>query len=257
MATSQPDFGRPTDRFTNRAEHYHRHRPRYPDLILETIRRETGLEPQHIVADIGSGTGISSEIFLRNGNAVFAVEPNDDMRLQAERELSTYAGFRSVNGRAESTTLSAQSVDLIVCGQAFHWFDAASAKSEFSRILKADGWLALFWNLRRRTGGFNAAFEALVHKYGADYRGTGGVRNRGALVKQLFSRDYSEWTFANRQQFDCAGLEGRLFSCSYLPLPSDSNHEPMIRDLRALFGEFQVSGRVSMEYDTHLSLGRL
>ena len=88
---------------------------------------------------MGSGTGILSELLLKNGNTVFGVEPNAAMRSAGEHLLQDYLKFTSVDGSAEKTTLPAGSVDLITAGQAFHWFDGPAARKEFVRILKPQG----------------------------------------------------------------------------------------------------------------------
>src|SRR5579884_1615786 len=142
----------PTGRFSGRAEDYARSRPRYPDAVLDALRRDIGLSPQTIVADIGSGTGILTEMFLRNGNVVYGVEPNPDMRRAAEQLLAGYHRFHSINGTAEQTTLPAGSIDLVTAAQAFHWFDAAAARREFRRILRPPYIVALLWNDRRKDG---------------------------------------------------------------------------------------------------------
>src|SRR5215211_3769159 len=113
----------PTTRFSHRVADYVRTRPGYPTAVLDLLRTETGLTPAAVVADIGSGTGLSAEMFLKNGNAVIGVEPNADMRAAAESLLAGYPNFCSVTGTAENTALPDASVDLVVAGQAFHWFD--------------------------------------------------------------------------------------------------------------------------------------
>ncbi|HET7713915.1 MAG TPA: methyltransferase domain-containing protein, partial [Patescibacteria group bacterium] len=100
-----------TQRFSTRADNYARYRPSYPEQVLDVLREECGLRPDAIVADIGSGTGLLTELFLRNGNTVYAVEPNREMREAGERLLGDYNNFTSVDGTAEATTLGDQSVD--------------------------------------------------------------------------------------------------------------------------------------------------
>src|SRR5579885_3110804 len=129
----------PTRRFSDRVENYVRYRPHYPDGVLDVLRTETGLTPTAVVADVGSGTGISAKLFLRNGNLVLGVEPNREMREAAERLLSDYPHFTSVAGTAEATTLPDRSVDYAVAAQAFHWFDHDRARHEFARILHPGG----------------------------------------------------------------------------------------------------------------------
>lgn len=130
----------PTQRFSCRAENYVRYRPGYPPGVLQLLKREYGLTNDSVIADVGSGTGLLSRLFLENGNRVFCVEPNAEMRTVGERLLSQYAGFSSVPATAEATTLPDAGVDFVTAGQAFHWFDPGPARREFSRILRPAGW---------------------------------------------------------------------------------------------------------------------
>ena len=132
----EPD---PTQRFSNRVDDYVRHRPHYPPGVLDLLREGIGLTPRTVIADVGSGTGISTELFLENDNTVFAVEPNPEMRAAAKRLLGGRANFHSVDGTAEATTLPGGSVDCVVAAQAFHWFDPEKTRAEFQRILRAGG----------------------------------------------------------------------------------------------------------------------
>lgn len=122
-----------------------------------------------VVADIGSGTGKLSELFLRNGNPVYGVEPNPEMRAAGENLLSSYPGFVSVSGSAEATMLPDQSADFITAGQAFHWFDQKQARREFERILKPDSFVVLVWNERLADTPFLEAYEMLTQTYAMDY----------------------------------------------------------------------------------------
>src|ERR671932_405243 len=99
----------PTNRFSTRVENYIKYRPSYPQAVIELLEHECGLTRESVVADVGSGTGILSELFLRNGNRVYGVEPNREMREAGERLLSAYGNFVSVEGRAEATPLDAAS----------------------------------------------------------------------------------------------------------------------------------------------------
>src|SRR5438309_10456873 len=94
-----------THRFTGRASDYSMHRPGYPGQILDILKTECGFDQDKTVADIGSGTGLLSRLFLRNGNKVFWVEPNDEMRSFPEQGLYSSPNFVSINGRAEDTTV--------------------------------------------------------------------------------------------------------------------------------------------------------
>src|SRR5213595_654680 len=130
----------PTKRFSNRVENYIKYRPGYPDAVIDLLTEECRLTQQSIIADIGSGTGILSELFLKNGNSVFAIEPNAAMRRTAEDLLRKHPKFTSIDAAAEATTLDIASVDFVTAAQAFHWFDRKNARKEFARILKPEGW---------------------------------------------------------------------------------------------------------------------
>src|SRR6185369_6755689 len=108
------------ERFSNRVENYIKYRPTYPSQILELFKTEMGLTPQTVMADIGSGPGISARMFLENGNTVHCVEPNDAMRAAAEQLIGDFSGFKSVKGTAEDTTLPDRSIDIVISAQAFH-----------------------------------------------------------------------------------------------------------------------------------------
>ena len=248
----------PTERFSDRVADYVRCRPRYPDGLISLIREHTGLTPDWIVADVGSGTGISSEPFLRNGNIVFAVEPNDAMRAAAEKLLAEWSGFRSVDGSAENTTLPSRSIDLIVAGQAFHWFDRARTRVEFMRIGRAKCWTVLIWNRREtNTTPFLAAYEALLDRFGTDYQQVRHDRMDTPVLAEFFQSDFSIRQLPNSQDFDFAGLSGRLLSSSYTPGPLDPRRQPMLDELSGIFNEHQKDGRVRFDYVTEVVLGRL
>src|ERR1700737_1752387 len=116
-------FANAKQRFSDRGAGCLRYRPRYPEAVLDFFRAQCGLRSDHAIADIGSGTGFLSELFLKNGNRVFGVEPNEAMRQAGEEYLASYDGFSSIEGPAESTTLEDASVDFVTAGQAFHWFE--------------------------------------------------------------------------------------------------------------------------------------
>src|SRR5947209_4065708 len=104
----------PTARFGSRVADYVATRPGYPPAVLDSLHAEAGLTPGSVIADVGSGTGLSSEMFLKNGNTVYGVEPNAEMRAAGEQLLAGYPKFHSAAGTAEDTTLPDASIDLIV-----------------------------------------------------------------------------------------------------------------------------------------------
>jgi SAM-dependent methyltransferase len=249
----------PTARFSDRVADYVRTRPGYPPAVLDILRREAGLSPATVVADVGSGTGLSAELLLKNGNPVVGVEPNADMRAAAESLLAGYPNFRSVAGTAENTTLPDASVDLVVAGQAFHWFDVPKARAEFGRVLRPGGYVALLWNTRKLdTTPFLRAYEELLQRFGTDYREVVHTNiDRAALAAFFGPGGFREFKLANGQVFDREGVRGRTRSSSYTPGPGHPNFEPMMRELDRIFDAYNDGGRVRFEYDTEVYIGQL
>ncbi|MBN2500263.1 MAG: methyltransferase domain-containing protein [Anaerolineales bacterium] len=249
----------PTQRFSNRVENYVKYRPGYPPEIISYLTEEAGLTPAAVVADIGSGTGILSEMFLQHGNRVYGVEPNPEMRAAAERLLSDYAQFNSVAAPAEATTLPDASIDFIVAGQAFHWFEQDKAKLEFQRILKPGGVVVLVWNSRLRAGTpFLDAYEALLKVYALDYRQVKESNITAEGIAAFFTpQACTSADFDNAQAFDFEGLRGRALSSSYAPLPRHANYGAFVQSLQAAFTQHQVEGQIEFKYETRLYWGEL
>jgi len=249
----------PKERFTNRVDHYVKYRPSYPRAVLDLLETECGLTSASVVADVGSGTGILSELFLNNGNHVFGIEPNKEMRAAGERRLGRHPRFTSVAGTAEATALDDASVDFVTAGQAFHWFDPERARAEFARILEPGGWVVLVWNWRRKDETpFLAAYERLLKAYRTD-RGEAEIWRRGDEMAATFfgPGSFEKATFDNVQVLDLDGLEGRLLSISYVPAQGEPGSEAMLQETERIFDEHQRGGRVRIEYDTKVYYGRL
>lgn len=224
------------------------------------MKRECGLAEESVVVDVGSGTGILARLFLENGNKVFGVEPNHEMRRAGERMLSGFPRFTSVAGTAEASALRDRSADFVTAGQAFHWFDPGPTRAEFARVLKPGGWVVLAWNTRRKTGTpLLEAYERLLKNFGTDY----GEVEHGARVGPEDIRSFFRpgtfraETFKNRQVLDLPGLRGRLLSSSYVPAEGETGYAAMMRGLERAFREHEGGGTVALEYETEVYYGRL
>ncbi len=251
-----------TERFSDRVANYIKYRPAYPAAAIDGLMAELSLSAGSVVADLGSGTGISSQLLLERGCTVYGVEPNNAMRSAAEQLLSNYPNFHSLKGSAEATGLNDACADAAIAAQAFHWFDVPRARAEMQRILKPPYRVALLWNDRLTDATpFLCAFENLLVRFGTDYT---EVNHRNAqdadtsLIAQLFGhREFALQVFPNEQRFDYKGLEGRLLSSSYAPLAGHENYEPMLARLREIFEEYNESGFVSVLYQTQVFVGAL
>jgi SAM-dependent methyltransferase len=247
------------ERFSTRVGNYAKHRPGYPRELLNLLERECGLAKDSVVADIGSGTGIFSELFLKHGNDVYAVEPNAAMRASAEQALAGHAKFHSVAGSAEATGLSDGSVDLIAAAQAFHWFQPAGARREFRRVLRPAGLAVILWNNRKSSGtAFLEAYEALLQRFGTDYADVSHRWHNEHDLSEFFgTRAIKTAKFPNHQLHDWEGLKGRLLSSSYVPDAGQPGYELMLAELERIFSKHERDGRVMMEYEVEVLHGRL
>ena len=252
-------FADSKQRFSNRVADYVRYRPGYPSAVREILRTECGLKSGYVIADIGSGTGFLSELFLKNGNRVFGVEPNEAMRQAGEEYLASYDGFVSINGSAESTTLDDASVNFVTAGQAFHWFDQNAARTEFVRILKPAGWVVVIGNERLTdTTPFLRDYESLLRKFGTDYASVKESYPSEPHMRDFFGPNaYVSRTLPKFQEFDFAGVAGRLRSSSFIPAADNPNFAPMMEELQRIFTEYNQADRVRLEYSTHIYFGRL
>jgi SAM-dependent methyltransferase len=248
----------PTARFSDRVENYVRYRPGYPPEVIELLRTECGLQPSHFVADIAAGTGLFTRLLLENGNSVFAVEPNLEMREMGMLELERYDRLVSIAGTAEETTLRSSSVDFVTAAQAAHWFDLPRARAEFARILRPGGGCVLIWNERRTdTTPFLRDYEELLLTYGTDYKEVRHERTT-AVIQDFFAPvPHKERVFDLNQELDYEGAAGRLLSSSYAPLEGHPNYEPMMQELRRIFRVHAVAGKIIFEYSTRVFYGNL
>ena len=251
-------FADAKQRFSSRVADYIRYRPGYPSEVLPLLCAECGLKPGHVVADIGSGTGFLSELFLKNGNRVYGIEPNDAMREAGEEYLASFDNFSSIVGSAEATTLEAGSVDFVSAGQAFHWFEPNATRTEFRRILKANGWMVVLWNDRQTDTPFADAYQNLLMKWGTDYKRVREAYPEAHAMQEFFGAvTVSRKVLPNEQVLDWDGLVGRLRSSSYAPGEGHPNYAPMLADLEQLFRASEKDGRVRMQFATHVYYGRL
>jgi SAM-dependent methyltransferase len=226
---------------------------------LDFLRDELNLQTDSVVADIGSGTGISSRLFVENGNTVFGVEPNDAMRAAGEKFLAGQGNFRAISGTAEATTLADGSVDLVIAAQAAHWFDLPSARAEALRILRRPAWAALIWNDRDAVGSeFARGYEQLLREFGIDYE---KIRHRhgaeGTVAPYFGHKAYREARLTNATALDFPTLVARVNSASYMPQPDTPTYAPMLARLRALFDASERDGRIAMDYVTRVFYGEV
>jgi len=238
------------NKFTGLGKTYAKFRPNYPQSFIDYLYSGVGINKESIIADIGSGTGILTKQLLEQGNKVFAVEPNKDMRIIAEADLSIYENFTSVNATAENTTLESSSVDFITVAQAFHWFDESRFKKECNRIIKPNGKVTLVWNSRDTDADVVKESDAILKKYCPNFKGfSGGMRgteDENTHYKNFFNGEYITKTFQNDITFDLDGFIGRNRSASYALKEDEKNFTEYIEELSECFYKHVINGIMTM-----------
>lgn len=246
-------------RFSDRVDDYVKYRPSYPPKIIEFLTKEQILNKNSILADVGSGTGFLTKIFLENGNKVYGVEPNQEMREAGESYLQQYDNFQSINGSSEQTTLPDHSIDLILAGQAYHWFNRTETAKEFKRILKdlKKENIILIWNNRTETTDFNKSYEQLIQKYSNKTIHVDQKKDEKIKAGIFFDKKFNKEVFYNEQILSLEELRGRILSSSYMIKKTDKSITIFDKDLEKLFQKYEQNGKVILTYDTELFYGNI
>jgi len=246
---------KPTERFSDRVANYINFRPSYPAELIERLRVECRLDSSSVIADIGSGTGKLSELFIQKNISVFAVEPNKEMREAADSLFGTSEYFSSVCGESADTTLSNSSIDLVTIAQALHWFEPVETKKELERILKPNGQLAIIWNERNTNAPFQKEYDQMLTELAPEYTMVNHRNITDSDIDAFCSpRRINKFSFAYSQQFDLEGLIGRMNSSSYTPAFGTKEHDELNAAAERLFKRHEVNGEIEFYYDTKLYL---
>jgi SAM-dependent methyltransferase len=245
-----------TQRFADRVDDYVRFRPGYPAGLVPDLLRITGCDSTAAIADFGSGTGIFTELLLRQGVSVYAVEPNQSMRAAAEQRLGDNPRFHSIDASAEDSGLQSASLDLVTAAQAFHWFNNDAAREEFRRIVKPRGQIALIWNRRDTTQPFQHAYDQLLREFAPQYGKVNHMDLGSAQIARFFADGaMQQLHYDNSQRLDFVSLLGRLKSSSYCPRENSPDYIPLVNELLALFDQYAKDGHIDFDYATQVFLG--
>lgn len=246
-----------TQRFSSRVDNYIKYRPTYPTQLIDYLVTDVGINEESIVADLGAGTGIFTELLIPKAKKVLAVEPNDAMRFAAEALLNQYDNFYSINGSAEQTNIEDNSIDFITMAQAYHWIDSAKGLKEFQRIAKPSAILILVWNNRIDNTDFLLAYEDILQNYASDYKEVNHQNLTEDEIGFCFEGRVIKRVFTNQQLFDYAGLLGRVKSSSYVPEEDSPQFRKLESELQMAFANYNENNQVAFNYHTEIYWGRL
>lgn len=245
-------------KFDGKGQVYSKSRPTYPAAFIDFLYGQVGITKESTVADIGSGTGIHTRLLLEKGSRVMGVEPNEDMRKVAEKELVGFKNFVSIGAAAENTGLKASTVNFVTAAQSFHWFNRQLFKDECRRILTPTGKVILVWNHRDASAELVKENHEINSKFCKDYKGFSGSMDRSDGKDDygdFFDGEYTVKTFENNISFDLEGFTGRNLSSSYAPTQGDINYDPYVEAVKELFYKYSKNGVLYLPHFTRCYVG--
>ncbi len=240
-----------------KAADYAASRPNYPGALFDALRDRGALSDGAVIVDIGAGTGLLTREMLRRGHAVTAVEPNAAMRATADAQLSSHSSYRSIAATAEATTLTDHSIDLITVAQAFHWFDVATVRSEWLRILKPSGQVVLIWNTRPLEDPLQHAIDEILGEFGETRHTALSVKQSRSAISRFFAgAPFEELDFPHRQWLDRTGFLSLVRSRSAMPARATSAGQRAHCAVSNLFNLYARADHVTLNYRTVAFVGR-
>ncbi len=221
--------------FARVADEYERGRPGYPSEAIDWLLGEQPLT----VLDLGAGTGKLTAALLESGHSVIAVEPLQEMRSIL---TSTLPGALALEGTAEQLPLEEQSVDAVLVGAAFHWFDQVAALREIARVLRPSGTLGLLGNA------FDTSTRWVAHM--RELLGPPAIERPGhwPAAEQLSARfaEVQDREFSHEQVVDPASLGDLASSRSNVATMAAAEREALLASLALLWDrEPELAGRNS------------
>lgn len=234
------------DRFNGKGNNYSKYRPSYPKEYIHYLIKESNLNKDSLVFDVGAGTGILTEILAKRGLRVMAVEPNLDMAIFIKDLTKKYSNLKFINSIAEDINYNKKDVDLITVAQAFHWFDVTKFKKQCKKILKDSGKVALLWNIRDENHEIIKESFDICKRLCKNFQGfSGGIGDNIDNIKSFFKDEkYSYAEFENNLEYSLEMFIGRNISASYAPNEGDENYEIFIRELTNLFNKYKKGEKV-------------
>ena len=193
------------------------------------------------VLDLGAGTGKLTRSLVALGHEVIAVEPSPEMLAQLRRVLPE---VEAIEGSAEQIPLPSDRVDVVVAGQAFHWFEPSTALPEIARVLRRGGTLGAIWNLLDDDNALVSQLYALLPPFG------GSGEPIDALAESELFGPLEEETFRFTRRFSRAELvDGVATQSSVATLPPDERTE-MLESVGRFYDETARAAGLELPYST-------
>ncbi|CAN5614991.1 class I SAM-dependent methyltransferase [soil metagenome] len=221
--------------FGSGSEAYERGRPSYPPDAVAWLIEGLGIGPGRTVVDLAASTGKLTRLLVPSGARVLAIEPVAAMR---DRLAEQVPGVDVREGTAEALGLRDGSVDAVVVGQAFHWFDGAAALAGIHRVLRPGGGLGLVWNVRDLASPLQAAVEEMTEPHRGETPSYATGRWRDAFDTAGIALEQHQEPY--EQQVDAEALADRVGSTSFIAVLPDEARLALLERVRALIPAGEV-----------------
>lgn len=241
---------------------YDRVRPRYPDALFDDMLRESGVEADSFILEIGCGTGIATLPVAARGHVLLGLEPGPNLVALLWRKLAPYPGVTVLETTFEAWAAPGPLFQLVYSGQAFHWLDPATRFRKSASLLPPGGTLAIFGHVYAKSDeGFDAAQEAVYAQhapalagasntswYAADGPIAGLIEESGSFAPPAVRR------YPWRARYSAADYRALLSTLSdHRQLP-EAKRERLLDALAATVDRF--GGEIERAYETTLFLAR-
>jgi SAM-dependent methyltransferase len=239
-----PHHARRAKSFGARASDYAAHRPDYPVAAVRWALEPVSADGPLRVLDLAAGTGKLTGVLCAEGHEVTAVEPDEAMLSELVR---LHRGVRALPGRAERIPLPDGTMDAVVAGQAFHWFDPELALSEIARVLRPGGVVAGLWNGDDVDVEWVAGFGEVS---GSRVSTAGFLTEHHLAPHPLFAGD-EERTFPHSQRRTAETLVATVSTHSHVLVAPDDEREELLSKMLSYLksrpetatGEFEMPMR--------------
>ena len=238
--------------FAAGADAYERGRPAYAEEAVERLIAELGIKAGRVVLDLAAGTGKLTRQLAPTGAELGAVEPIAEMRAKL---VESMPGLVAVEGTAEDIPLPNHSVDAVVVGQAFHWFDGVRAVSEIRRVLRPTGALGLIWQARDPNRPWIEQLEEIIDRADDGHPRFRHMAWRDAFDRSALFEPLEHATFETVQRGSPETIVDRVASISYVAAMAEARREAVLDEVRALLAsDPDTAGRevIDLPYLAHV-----
>jgi SAM-dependent methyltransferase len=220
-------------------------RPDYPQEAIERLVAELGIERGARVLDLAAGTGKLTRRLVPTEAEIVAVEPTEAMRSVLSSSLRE---VEALPGTAEAIPVPDGSVDAVVVGQAFHWFDGDAALAEIHRVLRPGGRLGLIWNLKDESVDWIEKLGGIMESYRGDAPRVASGAWKAAFERTRLFGPLERARFSFVHEADFAAVVARVTSVSFIAALPTPEFERVVEQVRALLTTHpQTRGRTTFE----------